>query len=462
MIGVLGILVSLALLMYLAYRGINVLVLAPVLALLAALIGGEPRLLGTYTQVFMTSLGGFLAKYFPLFLLGAIFGRLMSDSGSAATIARWIVSRLGAKRAPLAIILSCAILTYGGVSVFVVAFAAYPIAVALFREAGTPKRMIPGAIALGSATFTMSALPGTPAIQNAIPMPYFGTDPFAAPVIGTIAAVIMAAFGILWFNRRSRLAELAGEGYGDHPLDHHDASPTEHQPGLWAALAPIVLVIGVNLAVTKWVIPAMDVSYLAEKKYGGVTLNDVRGIWSLIVALATAVVAAILLHWRRWSNLMGSVNQGTMSSLLPIFNTASEVGYGSVIASLTAFAVIKTFVIGIAPGNPLISEAIAVNIMAGITGSASGGMSIALGMLGKTYLEMGTAAGISPELLHRVAAVASGGLDSLPHNGAVITLLGICRLTHRQSYLDIFMVTVIGPLIALVAVLILGSTLGAF
>jgi len=267
---------------------------------------------------------------------------------------------------------------------------------------------------------------------------------------------------MFWLNRRSRAAELAGEGYGNHPLDHLDASPTQHPPTLAAALLPIVLVIGVNLAVTKWAIPAMDASYLADKKYGGVTINDVRGIWSLIVALTAAVVAAIVLHWRRWSDLLSSVNQGTMSSLLPIFNTASEVGYGSVIASLAAFAAIKTFVVGIAPDNPLISEAIAVNIMAGITGSASGGMSIALGILGKTYLDMGTAAGISPELLHRVAAIASGGLDSLPHNGAVITLLGICRLTHRESYLDIFMVTVIGPLIALVAVLVLGSSLGAF
>ncbi len=462
MTGVLGILVSLALLMYLAYRGINVLILAPALALLAALIGGEPRLLATYSQVFMTSLGGFLAKYFPLFLLGAIFGRLMSDSGSASTIARSIVSWLGAKRAPLAIVLACAILTYGGVSVFVVAFAAYPIAVALFRAAQVPKRLIPGAMVLGAATFTMSALPGTPAVQNAIPMPYFGTDPFAAPGIGTIAGAIMLAFGMFWLNRRSRAAECAGEGYGAHPLDLHDAGPPGHTPSLAAALVPIVIVIVVNLAVTKWLIPSMDASYLAEKKYGGVTLNDVRGIWSLIVALTAAVVATVAIHWRRWSDLLSSVNQGTMSSLLPIFNTASEVGYGTVIASLAAFAAIKTFVIGIAPGNPLISEAIAVNLMAGITGSASGGMSIALGILGKSYLEMGTAAGISPELLHRVAAIASGGLDSLPHNGAIITLLGICRLTHRESYLDIFMVSVIGPLIALVAVLILGSTLGAF
>ncbi|MFN0179541.1 MAG: GntP family permease [Gemmatimonadales bacterium] len=462
MIGVLGILLSLALLMWLAYRGINVLVLAPILALLAAVFGGEPRLLATYTQVFMVSLGGFLVKYFPLFLLGAIFGKLMSDSGAAATIAEWIVEKIGAQRAILAMVLSCAILTYGGVSVFVVAFAVYPLGVALFRRADVPKRLIPGALVLGAATFTMSAFPGTPAIQNAIPMPFFGTDTFAAPGLGTIAGIVMFVLGALWLTRRGRAAAAAGEGYGDHPLDAADVPLTPNRPSLVVALLPIVLVIGVNLVVTKWGIPAMDTSYLAEKKYGATTLDTVRGIWSLVVALVVAIVGLILLQWRHWGDLKGSINHGTMSSLLPIFNTSSEVGYGSVIASLTAFGAIQAFVVGIAPGNPLISEAIAVNLMAGITGSASGGMSIALNMLGAKYLELGTAAGISPELLHRVAAIASGGLDSLPHNGAVITLLGICRLSHRESYLDIFVVSVAVPLVALLVVLVLGSTLGSF
>ncbi|MDH4065794.1 MAG: GntP family permease, partial [Acidobacteriota bacterium] len=193
--GVLGILVSLALLMYLAYRGISVLVLAPLLALLATLAGGDSRMLGTFTQIYMTSLGGFVAKYFPLFLLGAIFGRLMSDSGSASSIARWIVGGLGPKQAPLAMVLACAILTFGGVSVFVVVFAAYPVAVALFRSAGTPKRLIPAAVLLGGATFTLSGIPGTPSIQNAMPMPYFGTDTFAAPGVGTIGGLVMFVWG---------------------------------------------------------------------------------------------------------------------------------------------------------------------------------------------------------------------------------------------------------------------------
>ena len=457
-----SILISLVLLMWLAYRGFSVLVLAPVLALLAVLLGGDTRLLAMYTQVFMTGLGGFLVKYFPLFLLGAIFGRLMSDSGSADSIARAIVARIGAKRAIMALVLSCAILTYGGVSVFVVAFAAYPIGAALYREAGIPKRLIPGALVLGSATFTMTALPGTPAIQNAIPMPYFGTDAFAAPLLGTIAGLIMFAGGMAWLTRRATLAHRAGEGYGNHPTDIRFGDDVRERPPLVTALIPILLVIGLNLAFTRWLIPSMDTSYLADAKFGKVTINDVRGVWSLIAAIFIAIVVAIALHWKRWADLKKSVNEGTMGSLLPIFNTASEVGYGSVIAALAAFAVIRDAVVGLSPSNPLISEAIAVNIMAGITGSASGGLSIALNMLGKTYLELGNSAGISPQLLHRVAAVASGGLDSLPHNGAVITLLAICNLTHRESYLDIFVVSVVVPLLALIALLVLGSSFGAF
>uniref|UniRef100_UPI0035ADFF89 GntP family permease n=1 Tax=Paracoccus sp. TaxID=267 RepID=UPI0035ADFF89 len=191
--GLLGIFLSLILLMYLAYRGINVLILAPLLAMLAVLMSGGLPVLATYTQVFMKSLGGYVITYFPLFLLGAIFGKVMADSGAARTIAEMIVKKVGSDRAILAVVLACGVLTYGGVSLFVVAFAIYPIANALFRRADVPKRLLPAAIALGSFTFTMTAFPGTPAIQNAIPMPFFGTNVFAAPVLGTFAGLVMLA-----------------------------------------------------------------------------------------------------------------------------------------------------------------------------------------------------------------------------------------------------------------------------
>lgn len=461
MIGVFGILLSLGLLMYVAYRGVNVLLIAPLLALLATLLNGDARLLATLSQIYMKSLGGFVTGYFALFMLGAILGRLMADSGSAAVIARWIVDRLGPKHAVLAIVLACAVLTYGGVSVLVVIFAAYPVAVAIFRSSGTPKRFIPGAVMLGGATFTLSGIPGTPSIQNAMPIAFFGTDAFAAPGVGSIGGLVMFGFGAWWLNRRARLAREAGEGYGHHPLDAQDAAPSTHQPSLFVAVLPLLFVLAGNIAMTWWIIPAMDLAYLKEPKFGGAGVNDVRGLWALVTALGSANVVALVLHWSRWTDLKRSLNEGTYSSMLPIFNTASEIAYGAVIASLAGFAAVQV-ALGALTSNVLVNEAIAVNIMAGITGSAAGGLGLALGMLGKTYLAAASAAGISPELLHRVAAIACGGLDSLPHNGAVITMLGICRLTHKEAYFDMFMVSVVGPLLALVAVLAAGITFGSF
>ena len=462
MLGVFGICLSLVLLMVLAYRGINVLILAPILSLLAVLVGGEAPLLATYTQVYMKSLGGFLVKYFPIFMLGAIFGKLMDDSGSARAISHFIVAHLGKQRAVLAIVLSCGILTYGGVSVFVVAFVVYQIAAVLFRESGVPKRFIPAAIALGSATFTMTAFPGTPAIQNAIPMPVFKTTAFAAPGLGMIGGIIMLLGGMWWLNRRSQNAMNRGEGYGQH----HDESETSHHegrlPNFWLAVTPIVLVIAVNLYCSEKLIPNWDTSYLAKEEYGQTELKSVLGIWSIICALVIAIVSLILLHWSHWKHLKETVNRGTLDSLLPIFNTASEVGYGTVIASLAAFQLIRDSLLDLSPGNPLISEAVAVTTLAGITGSASGGLSIALNTLGETYLTLGQAAGISPELLHRVSSMAAGAFDTLPHNGAVITLFAITRLTHRTSYADLFMVTVVFPMLATIVVILLGTTFGSF
>jgi H+/gluconate symporter-like permease len=459
MIGIFGIVLSLVLLMYLAYRGINVLVLAPLLSLLAILIAGEGPLLATYTQIFMKSLGGYLITFFPLFLLGAIFGKLMDDSGSARIIAHTIVAKVGGHQAILAIVLACGILTYGGVSLFVVAFAVYPIAASLFREANVPKRFVPAAIALGSFTFTMTAFPGTPAIQNAIPMAFFGTDPFAAPGLGVIAGLIMMVGGIVWLNRRAAAARARGEGYGTHLEE--EQMDSGRVPSFLVAMVPIVLVILFNFLFTRYFIPMWDTAYLAEPRYGETNIDAVRGIWSIISALVIAIVSLIVLNWKSWVDLKDSINKGTMGSLLPIFNTASEVGYGTVIASMAAFAIIRDAVVGIS-ANPLISLAVAVNVLAGITGSASGGMSIALQTLGATYLEIAQNVGISPELLHRISSISSGGFDALPHNGAVITLLAICRLTHKQSYPDIFVVSVAVPVFALIVVLTLGTLFGSF
>jgi len=463
MIGLIGIILSLVLLMYLAYKGFSVIILAPLLALFAVLWSGlSHEVLGVYSQIFMTGLGSYVIKYFPLFLLGAIFGKLMDDSGSAGTIANFFVNKLGHKRAMLSIVLSCAILTYGGVSLFVVGFAVFPIAAALFKELGIPKRLIPAAIVLGALTFTMTALPGTPAIQNAIPMPFFNTDLYAAPGLGIISSIFILITGMYWLNYRSKRAHEQQEGYGQHHEPEFQISSGHQGPSLTIAMLPIIVVIITNLVLTKWILPSLDTAYLATDKFGHASLSSVIGLWAIICALVLACLTIILLNWQRIANIKDSLQQGVSSSFLPIFNTASEVGYGSVIASLAGFIILRDFLIGLAPSNPLISEAIVINVLAGITGSASGGLSIALNTMGETYMNLAQQHGISPELMHRVASMASGALDSLPHNGAVITIITLCGLTHKQSYYDMFIVAVIIPLMALIGVITLGTMFGSF
>lgn len=481
MTGLFVVVIALLLLIYLAYRGVSLLILAPALAIFAVVASNEGHALASYTQIFMGGAGHFITLYFPIFLLGALFGKLMEDSGSAQALANGIIRRLGTSRAILAVVLSGAVMTYGGVSLFVVAFAIFPIAAALFRQADLPKRLIPATIALGAFTFTMTALPGTPSIQNAIPMPYFGTSPFAAPGLGIITALIMLVLGLLWLQYRAR--HLAAEGYGDHPdatfapnrelrekaagegfdlMELPVDKPTSQEPGFLIAILPLVTVIGVNLLFTFLVIPRMDTDYLALPLYGETNIEAVRGVWSVIVGLLCALLLLLALNWNRLPALQQTLDNGANASLVPIFNTASLVGFGAVIASLSAFLLIRDSVVQLGGDNPLISLAIAVNILAGMTGSASGGMSIALATLGDTYLEMARVAGIDPDLLHRVTAVATGGLDTLPHNGAVITLLAIAGLTHRQAYFDLAMVAMLVPFISLVVLIGLGTVFGSF
>lgn len=466
----LAIVISLLGLMYLAYRGITVLLLAPLMAGVAVLLSGEISLyLPIYTETFMKALGGYVLQFLPIFLLGALFGQLMADSGAANTIAKWIVHRLGAKNALITVVLACGLLTYGGVSLFVVAFAIYPIARDLFRTADIPKSLIPATIALGSFTFTMTAMPGTPSIQNAIPIPYFGTDAFAAPGLGIIASLIMLGGGLWWLQSRINKARAQGRGYGDHPDDmvlpeHQDLEPTTGPLStmpMALALLPLILVVGVNALFTYVIFPVTDFSPLAER-YPNLNAKNMAGLWALIIALVAACLALVLVRLGRWQNLKESVNQGVFGCMLPLFNTASEVGYGAVIATLAGFAIIRDTVLNLTPTNPLISEAIAMNVLAGITGSSSGGLSIALQTLGQDYLIMAEQAGISPELMHRVAVIAAGGFDTLPHCGAIITLLAICRLNHRQAYGNIAMVTMVAPMFALISVITLGTIFGSF
>ena len=383
-------------------------------------------------------------------------------------------------------VLAGALVTYGGVSLFVAFFVLAPMAQALFRAADIPRRLMPAAIALGTSTFTMSALPGTPAIQNAIPMPFFGTTPFAAPGLGIIASAIMLGFGLWWLARAERGARRRGEGYGaaggapgpaaaDDPIvrerattarefdpaEIHHGRHSETLPTIGLAALPLVVVVIVNLLMSLLILPRLDFSFLAEERWGATSLSAVAGVWSVVVALAAAIATVVAVNWRRLPALRESMDAGANASVLPAFSVASLVGFGAVVAALPAFDAVRDWVLSI-EGGPLVSLAVATNVLAALTGSASGGLTIALDALGGTYMQLAAQTGIDPALMHRVAVIGSGTLDSLPHNGAVVTLLAVCGLTHRESYLDIVMVAIVGAIIALVAVIALGSLFGSF
>lgn len=482
-IGLLGIVVGLALLVGFSYRGWTVLLLAPAAALVAAALSGQP-VLAHWTQIFMPAAAGFLAQFFPLFLMGAIFGKLMEDSGSVRAIAGFMTGWLGPKRALLAVVLAGAAVTYGGVSLFVAFFVLAPMGHAMFRAADLPPRLMPAAIALGTSTFTMSALPGTPAIQNAIPMPFFGTTAFAAPGLGLIAAAIMLGFGLWWLGVVERRARRAGEGYrapgptrdaATDPLlrergnmaGHFDPAELSSSfngagpPSIVAAALPLLVVVGVNLLTSLVVLPRLDTGYLAERRFGGVDLTAVGGVWAVLIALFVANLVLVALHWRRLSDLKRSIDAGANAAVLPVLSVASLVGFGAVVASLPAFGLVKDWVLGI-EGGPLVSLAVSTNLLAALTGSASGGLTIALEALGPTFMQVAHTTGLDPALLHRVAVIGAGTLDSLPHNGAVVSLLAVCGCTHKESYRDIVVVGILGALLALVAVIVLGGMFGSF
>src|SRR5271155_1864947 len=345
--GLLGILVALGLLIWLAYRGWSVLLLAPAAAILAAGLAGEP-LLAHWTQTFMGSAARFIMQFFPIFLLGALFGKLMEDSGSVSAIASFMTERLGPRRAVLSVVLAGAVITYGGVSLFVAFFVLAPMAHALFRMAAIPRRLMPAAIALGTSTFTMSALPGTPAIQNAIPMPFFGTTPFAPPGLGIIASAVMLGFGLWWLGRAEASARRAGEPFGDgapgemaeivddqalrdRATTAREFDPAEIKHGLHGSSAPpvgfaalpLMIVVIVNLVMSLVVLPRIDASYLAEERWGATSLHAVGGVWAVVTALAAAIVTVVAVNWSRLPSLRATMDAGANASVLPALSVAS-------------------------------------------------------------------------------------------------------------------------------------------
>lgn len=446
------VLAALAFLMFAAYRGYSVILFAPIAALGAVLLTDPAQVAPVFSGIFMEKMVGFVKLYFPVFMLGAVFGKVIELSGFSESIVAAAIRYIGAGRANAVIVAVCALLTYGGVSLFVVVFAVYPFAAELYRRSDIPKRLLPGAIALGAFSFTMDALPGTPQIQNIIPTTFFQTTSWAAPVLGTLGALFILAVGLSYLEWRRRAAVRKGEGYGTSLLNEPERVDTGAGglPHPLLALAPLLLVGAANFVFTR-MIPVWyggDSHTVPPEILPGIatpvttSIKTVTAIWAVQAALLLGILFVIATAFQRVAKRFADGSKAAVGgALLAAMNTASEYGFGGVIAALPGFIVVSDALRSIP--NPLVNAAVSVSSLAGITGSASGGMSIALAAMSDVFIRGAQGAGIPLEVMHRVVAMASGGMDTLPHNGAVITLLAVTGLTHREAYRDIFAVTLI-------------------
>ena len=433
-ISLIGILVGLGALILLAYRGHSIIWVAPICAILVAVLGGL-NILEAYLGDYITGTANYIVSWFPAFFLGAIYGKIMDRTGSARSLANKLVSLIGSRFAVLAVVLPCLLMTYGGISLFVVVFVIYPMGYAIYREADLPRTLLPGAIAFGAFGITMTAIPGTPQIQNIIPTQYYGTTATAAPLMSIFAILLIGIPGYLYLERRAKNARKKGLHFVEDPKHKEEAFFTNELPR-WHWLSGLVPLVVVVLLLN--VLPSI-------LKNAGVA--ELTSSESIVIALVGGIITVCVMNFQQMKVLGPAVNDGANGSLGAIMNTACAVGFGSVVKAVPGFTLLKNAMLNM-PGSILFSEAVAVNVLAGATGSASGGMSIALEALAPQYLEKAMQIGMNPEYLHRIASLASGGLDTLPHNGAVLTLLAVSNCTHKESYWDVCVTSCIIPVIA--------------
>lgn len=432
-ISLIGILVGLVVLIALAYKGHSIIWVAPLCAMLVAVLGGL-NLLSAYLGDYMKGVADYIVSWFPAFFLGAVYGKIMDLTGSARSLANKLVKLIGSRFALLAVVLPCLLMTYGGISLFVVVFVIYPMGYAIYREADLPRTLLPGAIAFGAFGITMTCIPGSPQIQNIIPTTYYNTTAAAAPVLGLVGAAMIAIPGYIYLDWRIRTARKKGLHFVEDPkykAEAYDESSLPQWHWLSGLLPLVIVVLMLN------VLPS------ALKNAGIMELSSSEAI---VIALLGGIVAVCLMNFFQFKKLLPAVNQGAEGSLTAIMNTSCAVGFGSVVKMVPGFVLLKNAMLNM-PGSILFSEAVAVNVLAGATGSASGGMSIALEALAPQYLEKAAAIGLDPANLHRIASIASGGLDTLPHNGAVLTLLAVSNCTHKESYWDVCVTSCIIPVV---------------
>ncbi len=426
MFSVIAIIITLALVMFLAFRKLNIVFISVLAAVLLAVLDRQ-NVLTALTDTFMTGAANYVKNFFLLFCISALFGKMMEETGAAAAIAKWLANMLGEKFAILGVIVAGMILCYGGISALVIAFTMYPLALALFKRANLPRRLIPGAIAAGCFTFAAAALPGTPQTINVIPTSYLGTSVSAAPVVGIICGIIGIGLTCVYMYSQSAKARAKGEGFEADTATLEELKKAED---MGADVNPVVALIPIIVII---------VLLVALKA-------------NVLLSMLVGTVVCGLIFYKNVHNLPAMIEAAVKSGMGAAVTTGAIVGYGSVVSASSGYAVLSQALLNLNT-TPLLSFGLATTILSGAAGSGTGGLGITMNSMAPQYLALG----LSPEILHRVGTLSAIGLDSLPHNGAVVVLLTLCGMTHKDSYKQIFVTTVVFTLIVAIVSIILGT-----
>ena len=410
--------IALFVLVILAYRKVNIIFLSVLSTLVLALLTRQP-LLTSITGDFMTGAAGYVQRLFLIFLISVTFGKLMEVSGCASSIAKTVVNIFKEKFSIVGIVIACAVLVYGGVNALVVSFAMYPIALAVSQRINISRTLLPGAIAGGAFCFA-ATFPGAPSINNAVCAQVFGTDAMAAPVLSIVTSIFCGVLvcGYMFVaHKRS-----AKKGFG-FQADEATLRQLEKNNELGDRIHPLVALI-----------PCLAII---------LSLNIFK--LNLIIAMAIgSVICTAIFYKRIIPQFISILDASSMNAAKSILFTAAVVGFGTAIQNSAGFQSLIALTEEVQM-NPYLSFALITTTLCGFAGSGTGGMAISVNALGSYYLDMG----LNPEVLHRLATQASVGLDTLPHNGAVNTLLSICGMSHKESYFHIFMTTVVCTMINL-------------
>ena len=418
----LGVICALAGMAILIFKRISPILIGPLAALLVCLTSRLPILDGIKTT-YLEGVAGFFMSYFLIFLLGNIFGNIYQNSGAAASIGEVVSKAFGPRRCMLACLISAAILSYGGINSFVIIFSVYPIALKLFEEADLPTYLLPGIVCGGMWTFAMTG-PFTPQIPNVVSMEYLGTPANAGLLPGLAGASVMCVGIVLFMNHCGAKAKARGEHF-QWPERVKRVEEDEEKPSFIMGLIPIIVVL-----------LTFNIRFP-----GGYRLD-------IVVCLLIGIMLALILFWKYLpkSDMLDMFNSAASSSIVVIINTAVIVGFGSVVKE-TPFYEFATKLLESSDANPYVVAAVGANIFAGLLGSASGGIALMYETLGDTFMDY-AAQGYNLEYIHRLCADGSGGLDSMPWNGSIVSIFAICNTTHKLSYKYNFVTCLVIPVAA--------------